>query len=104
MIHKGLRMGLRDPGVVQCCAPSCGALFATGATTEKSDAVLAVNVAYRAITLAGETKPVAGGIDTRESGEVVALHDVFLSYSWSLSRGTSDDPTPFVHFYDKLRT
>jgi hypothetical protein len=46
-------------------APALGALLATGATTEESDAVLAVNFAYGEMNLAREIISVACGIDLR---------------------------------------
>jgi hypothetical protein len=65
MIHNVCSLGLRNLGVKQRGATSLRELLTTGAATEESDAVLAIDFAHGEIALTGEPKPVAFGIDTR---------------------------------------
>jgi hypothetical protein len=86
-MKDGLGIGLRALGVAKRCTLSLGALLATGAATEESDAILAVDCAHGEIALTRETKLLACDIDTHESVEVGSLHTVLLSNSWALLRG-----------------
>jgi hypothetical protein len=63
MIEDGRRLFLRDLRMAQGGAASCGALRAARPATQEPDTVLA-----------GETKPLAVGGDTRESIKGGALH------------------------------
>src|SRR5262245_60069285 len=65
MINDGRGVCLRDLRVEPRGAASLGELLATEAAPEEPDAVLAVDFADSEIALAGETKPLAFGIDTR---------------------------------------
>jgi hypothetical protein len=74
MVYDGLRLFLRDFRVKQRGAASFRELLATRPATQEPEAVLAIDFAHDEIALARETKPLACGVDTRESIEVGSLH------------------------------
>jgi len=97
MMHDVVSRGLWDCGVEQRRATAFRACLATGAATEPSETVRALDFAHGEISLTGETTPLACGLDTRESVTVGALPAGLLSHSCSLASGTSYAPTPLVN-------